>query len=65
MRSKQDHSIKGYKAMLETDPAGAKKKADLIIKNTYRTLMTRGMKGCYVYCTDDETREWFEGRQHW
>ena len=19
---------------------------------TYRTLMTRGMKGCYVYCTD-------------
>ena len=26
--------------------------ADEIIKNTYRTLMTRGMKGCYVYCTD-------------
>ena len=25
---------------------------DEIIKNTYRTLMTRGMKGCYVYCTD-------------
>lgn len=32
---------------------------DLIIKNTYRTLMTRGMKGCYVYCTDAETREYF------
>ena len=28
------------------------KEADEIIKNTYRTLMTRGMKGCYVYCTD-------------
>ena len=27
-------------------------KSDEIIKNTYRTLMTRGMKGCYVYCTD-------------
>ena len=26
--------------------------ADRIIKNTYRVLMTRGMKGCYVYCTD-------------
>ena len=25
---------------------------DEIIKNTYRTLMTRGMKGCYVYCTN-------------
>ena len=23
-----------------------------IIKNTYRTLLTRGMKGCYIYCTD-------------
>jgi len=21
---------------------------------TYRTLMTRGMKGCYVYCVDPE-----------
>ena len=29
-----------------------KKEADEIIKNTYRTLMTRGIKGCYVYCTD-------------
>ena len=28
------------------------KRADEIIKNTYRTLMTRGMKGCYIYCTD-------------
>jgi DUF2075 family protein len=22
--------------------------------------MTRGMKGCYVYCVDEETREWFK-----
>ena len=42
----------GIQEVLKTDPEGAKKKADLIIKNTYRTLMTRGMKGCYVYCTD-------------
>ena len=61
-RWKQDQSIKGYKAMLATDPEGAKKKADLIIKNTYRTLMTRGMKGCYVYCTDREAREYLRGR---
>ena len=61
-RSRQDQSIKGYKAMLATDPERAKKKADLIIKNTYRTLMTRGMKGCYVYCTDKETGEYFRSR---
>ena len=31
-----------------------------IIKNTYRTLMTRGMKGCYVYFTDKETEKYFK-----
>ena len=34
--------------------------ADNIIKNTYRTLMTRGMKGCYVYCANDELKEYFK-----
>ncbi len=28
--------------------------ADRIIRNTYRTLLTRGQKGCYVYCEDKE-----------
>jgi hypothetical protein len=61
-RSKQDQSIKGYKKLLETDPEGAKKKAHLSIKNTYRTLMTRGIKGCYLYCTDEETGEYCRSR---
>ncbi len=51
-RARQDQSIKGYRAMLESDPERATALADLIVKNTYRTLMTRGMKGCYVYCVD-------------
>ncbi|PFD96430.1 ATP/GTP-binding protein [Bacillus cereus] len=25
-----------------------------LVKNTYKTLMTRGMKGCYIYCCDKE-----------
>ena len=33
---------------------------DEIIKNTYRTLMTRGMKGCYVYCTDKNLRDYMK-----
>ena len=33
---------------------------DEIIKNTYRTLMTRGMKGCYVYCTDTALAEYLK-----
>jgi hypothetical protein len=31
----------------------------LIIKNTYRTPMTRGMKSCYIFSEDEETRNWF------
>jgi uncharacterized protein len=62
MRSKQDSSIKGYKALALSSPKKARRLADEIIKNTYRTLMTRGQKGCYVYCTDPETNLWFKSR---
>lgn len=59
-RSRGDSSIKGYKGMLKQDPAGARAKADLIIKNTYRTLMTRGTRGCFVYSNDPETNLYFQ-----
>lgn len=58
-RSKQDRSIRGYKKLLESDPGETCARLDRIIRNTYRTLMTRGMKGCYVYCTDAETQRYF------
>lgn len=32
------------------------------LKNTYRVLMTRGMKGCYVYFMDKDTEEFFKSR---
>lgn len=60
-RAKTDQSIKGFKSKLKKSPDLAKAEVDIIIKNTYRTLMTRGMKGCYVYCTDKETRDYFRG----
>jgi DUF2075 family protein len=40
----------------------AKDRLDLIVKNTYKTLMTRGLKGCYIYSTDNETEEYFKSR---
>lgn len=58
-RSKMDQSIKGYKKLLEDNPDSAKTRIKKIIKNTYRTLMTRGMKGCFVYCVDQETNNFF------
>ena len=61
-RDKHDKSIRGWKKMMKEQPTLAKKETDLIIKNTYRTLMTRGMKGCYLYCTDKETAQYFESR---
>ena len=51
-RARTDQSLKGIKKLYRENPEKAKKTADEIIKNTYRTLMTRGMKGCYIYCTD-------------
>ena len=61
-RSKNDRSIHGYKALLKTNADAANSKVDTIIRNTYRTLMTRGMKGCYVYFTDKPTAEYFKAR---
>jgi len=33
---------------------------DKYVKNIYRVLMSRGMKGCYIYCTDSGTQEYFK-----
>lgn len=59
-RASSDSSVKGYKRILKENPTQAKEMIDLVIKNTYRTLMTRGMKGCYVYFVDEETRLYFK-----
>ncbi len=58
-RAKTDKSLSGFKKLLKSDPELARENADLIIKNTYRTLMTRGMKGCYIFCVDQETQTYF------
>lgn len=31
-----------------------------LILNTYKTLLTRGQKGCFVYCEDEALREYFK-----
>lgn len=59
-RAKTDQSLKGIKKLYKENPELALKEADEIIKNTYRTLMTRGMKGCYVYCTDKELADYLK-----
>ena len=59
-RARTDQSMKGIKKLFKENPEQANKLADEIIKNTYRTLMTRGMKGCYIYCVDKELGEYLK-----
>lgn len=61
-RDSNDSTIRGYKTIMKNNPEYGKDLLRKIIKNTYRTLMTRGMKGCYVYFTDNETREYFKSK---
>lgn len=61
-RAKTDSSIKGIKKKMKEQPDVAQREVDAIIRNTYRTLMTRGQKGCYIYCTDKALTDYFKSR---
>jgi hypothetical protein len=53
---KTDKSI----GKVETDQD--RKKADTIIRNTYKVLLSRGQKGCFVYCEDEALRNYLRER---
>ncbi len=61
-RARTDQSLKGIKTLYKENPEEAQRRADEIIRNTYRTLLTRGMKGCYIYCTDKELSRYLKKR---
>ena len=48
-RAKTDQSLRGNKDSLL---------ADRIIRNTYKTLLSRGQKGCFIYCEDNALRDY-------
>ena len=53
-RAKSDASIKGLK---NNESLG-----DRIIRNTYKTLLSRGQKGCYIYCEDKALSQYLKQR---
>jgi len=55
---RRDKAMQGLKQLYKKDPEVAKKKADELIKNTYRVLLSRGMKGCYVFFCDSSMAEY-------
>ena len=61
-RAKSDKSLHGLIGPANKGSEEALADIDLIIRNTYRTLMSRGMKGCYVYCTDGPLASFLKSR---
>ena len=52
-------------ANAKSDSASQIKNADdetakKLIRNTYNVLLTRGMKGTYVYCEDENLRDYLK-----
>lgn len=60
-RAKSDKSLSGLIGPAKKGNKEALAEIDSIIRNTYRTLMTRGMRGCYVYCVDARLGEYLRG----
>lgn len=55
-RDPNDNTIKGIKTSKNYALA------DRIIRNTYKTLLSRGLKGCFIYCQDSELGEYLKYR---
>lgn len=55
-----DPSFKGIKKKIKDNPVEAQKEIELLIKNAYRVLLTRGIKGCFVYCEDECFRDYLK-----
>ena len=67
-RARTDKSLHGWKGELKAakdNPLAQEaimRKVDRIIKSTYRVLLSRGRKGCFVWCKNEELREYFKKR---
>ncbi len=67
-RARSDASLNGWKTAYRQaagDPAARAeilKRVDLIIKGTYRVLLSRGRLGTYVWCQDPALRDYLKSR---
>ncbi|MDR3459998.1 MAG: DUF2075 domain-containing protein [Verrucomicrobiae bacterium] len=67
-RAKTDQSLRGWKSDFDRAEADAVKeqvvldKVQLIIKSTYKVLLSRGSKGCFVWCADPALRNYLKQR---
>ncbi len=51
----KDDTTSGIRYKATTD-----EEADKLIRRTYKVLLTRGLKGCFIYCEDDALRDYLK-----
>ena len=67
-RAKTDSSLKGWKKSLKEAKGNEElreqvlEKVQQIIKCTYKVLLSRGRKGCFVWCADTHLRDYLRER---
>lgn len=67
-RAKTDASLKGWKKDLKNAAGNPKRqqevmdRVDSIIKSTYKVLLSRGRRGCFVWCADPSLRDYLKTR---
>jgi len=59
---KTDRLVGDISATQDPTLKRGKENFDEYVKNIYRVLMSRGMRGCYVYFTDKKTEEYFRSK---
>lgn len=63
LRYRSDEGWIGDRAVSKDTPVrNAGERFPELVKNTYRVLLSRGMKGCYVYFEDKETENFVRSR---
>lgn len=53
----KDDSSSGIKLKTTSD-----EEADKLIRRTYKVLLSRGLKGCFIYCEDDALRDYLKAK---
>ncbi len=59
-RANTEKSLYGLHVLMKENKEYYEMLADTIIRNTYRVLLTRGIKGCYVYAVDKKLQEYLK-----
>ena len=61
-RATSDKSLTGWRAAMAIDPKATEERVSRLIRNTYRTLMSRGMRSCWVFACDPGLQSYLKQR---